>query len=76
MKRTLVRNGLQKICSKRYRAKSDLKQYSYTNVKVREYDKTKIETEARIKYKAIKEAHYQDGSWKRPKDKEKENRKK
>lgn len=68
-KMTLVREGIQRICIKRYWTKADLKRYNYTKVKVREYDRSKIEAEPKARYETIKEAHYQDGSWKRPKEK-------
>jgi len=69
-KRTLVRQGTQKICVKRYWSSADLKRYDYTRAKVREYDKEKIAAEARAKYDAIKEAKYASGEWKRPKGKQ------
>lgn len=69
VKKNLVQKGIKKICAKRYWTNIDLKKYGYTKVKVREYDKIKIEAEAKAKYDAIKEAHYKDGSWKRPKEK-------
>ena len=69
VKKGLVRKGVQKICAKHYWSSTDLKQYGYATAKVREYDRTKIEAEAKARYDAIKEAHYADGSWKRPKQK-------
>lgn len=66
----LVQKGMEKICAKRYWRSADLKKYGYTRAKVREYDKDLIEKENRAKYEAIKEAHYAEGSWKRPKEKE------
>lgn len=68
-KKGLVQKGVQKICVKRYWSNADLKKYGYTGAKVREYDRVKIEAEVKARYEAIKEAHYQDGSWKRPKTK-------
>lgn len=67
VKKSLVQKGTQKICNKRYWTAADLKRYGYTRAKVREYDKDKIAAEAEARYNAIKEAHYADGSWKRPK---------
>ena len=69
VKKDLVQKGVQKICAKHYWSSVDLKQYGYVTAKVREYDRVKIEAEAKARYSAIKEAHYQDGSWKRPKTK-------
>lgn len=68
-KKDLIRKGTQKICLKRYWTGSDLMRYGYTKAKVRLYDRNQIAADAKAKYDAIKEAHYADGSWKRPKTK-------
>ena len=43
-----------KICQKRYWTNADLKKYFYTRVKIREYDKEKIEKENAERYERIK----------------------
>lgn len=63
--------GITKICQKRYWTKKDLVEGSYTKVKVRLYDRAKIEAENAARYEAIKEAKYASGEWKRPKGKKK-----
>lgn len=68
-KNALIEKGVQKICMIRYWSRSELTRFGYTKVKVREYNKTKIEIEANARYNTIKEAHYADGSWKRPRQK-------
>lgn len=68
-KRALIKKGTQKICLKRYWTGSDLTKYGYTKAKVRLYDKEKIAEAEKLRYSEIKEAHYADGSWKRPKEK-------
>jgi hypothetical protein len=47
--------GIQKICNKRYWTQRELKQYGYTKVKIREYDKEKIKAENAEKYERIKQ---------------------
>lgn len=68
-KKKLVNQGVQKICAKRYWTSRDLQKYNYTKAKIREYDKEAIAKENAARYEAIKEAHYADGSWKKPKSK-------
>jgi hypothetical protein len=52
--KTLRIKGIEKICVKRYWTKADLKRYNYLKIKVREYNKEKIEKEKAEKYEAIK----------------------
>lgn len=68
-KRKVVNDGIVKICHKRGWTQKELTKYSYTRVKVREFDKEKIEEEKRLNYERIKEQNYQTGVWQRPKDK-------
>lgn len=69
-KKKVFTKGVQKICAKRYWSKSDLTKYSYTRGKVREYNKAEIAAAAKARYDAIKEAKYQSGEWKRPKQRD------
>lgn len=48
------KRGITKICEKRYWSGANLKQYHYTRVKMREYDKEKIEKENAERYEKIK----------------------
>ena len=64
----LKKQGIQKICSKRYWGTRELKQYGYTCVKIREYDKERIAKENKERYERIKEEKYQSGEWQRPKN--------
>lgn len=48
------KRGIVKICQKRYWTSADLKRYHYTKVKMREYDKEKIEKENAERYERIK----------------------
>lgn len=66
----LKQEGIKKICQKRYWSNRELKEYGYTTVKVREYDKEKIAQESAERYEKIKEEKYQSGEWQRPKDKD------
>lgn len=50
----IQKRGIQKICQKRYWGNADLKRYSYTKVKIREYDKEKIAKENAERYERIK----------------------
>jgi hypothetical protein len=59
--------GIQRICAQRYWTKLDLKNYGYTQVKIRIYDKEKIDKENEERYNRIKEEKYASGEWKRPK---------
>ena len=69
-KKEIMNQGVVKICQKRYWTKRDLKNYGYLKVKIREYDKEKIELEKIARYEQIKEEKYASGEWKRPKEKE------
>jgi len=64
----IKKEGISKICQKRYWGTRELTQYGYTKTKVREYDKEKIEQESKERYERIKEEKYQSGEWKRPKE--------
>jgi hypothetical protein len=64
---TIKTKGIQKICAQRYWTKLNLKQYGYTKVKIRAYDKEKIDKENAERYNKIKEEKYASGEWKRPK---------
>ena len=66
---TLINRGVEKICAKRYWTAADLKKYGYTKVKIREYDKVKIDADNKARYEQIKEEKYNSGEWKRPKNK-------
>ena len=66
-KREVIKTGQKKIMAQRYWTVADLIKCGYTQCKVREYDKEKIEREAAERYNAIKEAKYASGEWKRPK---------
>lgn len=48
------KRALQKICAQRYVGGSWLKENDYTSMKVRIYDKEKIEAEKKARYAAIK----------------------
>lgn len=65
----LRKDGITKICQKRYWTSKDLSRYGYSSVKLREYDKEKIAEAAKAKYEAIKEAKYESGEWQRSKNK-------
>lgn len=65
-KEMIKQEGIKKICQKRGWTERELKQYSYTRIKVRYYDRELIAKEKQEKYEKIKETHYQDGTWKRP----------
>lgn len=69
IRKLISRKGVEKICAKHYWSGKDLIKYHYTRVRIRLYDKDKIARENKERYEAIKEAHYADGSWKRPKNK-------
>lgn len=66
----LQKEGIQKICNKRYWTTRELQKYSLTKVKVREYDKERIAQENKENYEKLKEEKYQSGEWKRPKNKD------
>ena len=67
-RKLISRKGVEKICAKHYWSGKDLIRYNYTRVKIRLFDKEIIARENAERYEAIKEAHYSDGSWKRPKN--------
>ena len=69
VKKELQKIGIKKICEKRGWRLSDLTRYNYTRYKVRAYNKADIERANKERYEQIKEQHYQDGSWKRSKNK-------
>ena len=71
IKKAILKKGVEKICLQRYWTAKEIKQYNYIRGKVRLYDKEKIAKEAADRYNAIKEEHYQNGTWKRPKKEEK-----
>lgn len=48
------KQGITKICQKRYWGKRELLNYGYTKVIMREYDKEKIEKENAERYERIK----------------------
>lgn len=60
-KMQLVNKGIVKICGQRRWRNADLKRYSYTRVKVREYNKEAIKLESIDKYRSIKKAKYNNG---------------
>lgn len=62
-------SGIVKLCQQRYWTGADLKRYGYTQIKIREYDREKIERENAERYERIKEEKYASGEWKRPKSK-------
>ena len=66
----ITKKGIEKICIQRGWNGKDLKKYGYIKVKVREYDKAKIEAENKARYEKIKEEKYASGEWKRPKERE------
>lgn len=68
LKKQLIQKGIIKICQKRLWTLQDLKNYGYTKTMIRLYDKIEIEKANQERYKKIKEQHYLDGSWKRPKN--------
>lgn len=70
-RKKITDEGVKKICAGRYWSSADLKKNNYTRVKVRLYDKEKIEAEVRKRYEAIKEAKYASGEWQRPKTEQK-----
>lgn len=69
VRKVLKQNGIQAICFKRGWSGRDLKQFGYTKVKIRKYDKDLIEREAALRYALIREAKYESGEWQRPKEK-------
>jgi hypothetical protein len=64
-KQEIVRKGINKICATRYWDAQMLKTYGYDKVKVRLYDKEKIEQEKRAYYEKVKQEKYASGEWKR-----------
>lgn len=53
-KAELQKKAIQKICAKRCMTAQDLKRNDYTKIKVRIYDKEKIEAEKAERYDRIK----------------------
>lgn len=66
-KKEIITRGIKKICAQRYWTNLDLKKYGYTAIKIRVYDKEKIDKENVERYNKIKEEKYASGEWKRPK---------
>ena len=66
----IITQGVQNIYVKQYKDSATLKRDHYSKVRVRAYDREKIQAEAKAKYEAIKEAKYASGEWKRPKNKQ------
>lgn len=66
-KRAIQIEGIKKICQQRLWTQTDLKKYGYTVLKMRLYDKEKIDKENEERYNKIKEEKYANGEWKRPK---------
>ena len=66
-KKEIQLKGITNICQKKYWTTSDLKKYHYTRVKIRAYDKARIDAENAARYEKIKEEKYNSGEWKRPK---------
>ena len=69
VKKDLQKMGVKKICEKRGWRLNDLVRFGYTRYKVRAYDKAEIDRANAERYEQIKEKHYQDGTWQRPKNK-------
>ena len=65
-KNIIRRKGIENICLKRLWTSADLKKFGYTQLKMRVYDKVKIEAENKARYEKIKEQKYASGEWKRP----------
>ena len=63
----LQKDGIIKICQKRYWTKKDLKKFGYNIVKIREYNKERIEKEKAERYERIKQEKYKTGEWRKPK---------
>lgn len=68
-KKRAINEGIKKIAQKRSWNNADLKKYGYTSVKIREYDKERIEKEKAERYQQLKEEKYNSGDWKRPTNK-------
>ena len=66
-KKKIVNKGIERICVKHYWNSRDLKKFGYTKVKVRLYDREKIEKENKERYERIKQEKYACGEWKAPK---------
>lgn len=66
VKRSILNDGMKKICIQRGWTAKDLTAFGYGTGKVRVYDKAKIEADAKARYEAIKEEKYASGEWKRP----------
>lgn len=50
----IKKQGIVKICQKRYWTTKDLQRFGYTTCKVRVYDKNKIDKENKERYEKIK----------------------
>ena len=65
-KQSIITDGLVKILSKKGWNKNSLKKYSYSKIKVREYNKEEIEKQNTNRYNLIKAMMYRSGEWQRP----------
>ena len=71
-KKQIIQQGTEKICNKRGLTGKDLQKMNFLKVRVRAYDKEKIEKEAAARYDEIKREKFASGEWKpSAKDKEK-----
>lgn len=64
LKKKVFREGVKKICIKHYWSSADLKRYGYTQGKVREWDRAKIEAENKANYWELKKQRFAEGTWK------------
>ena len=69
-KQRVINKGIIKIAQQRRWTNTDLKKFGYTKVKIREYDKAKIDKQNAERYEKIKQEKYACGEWKAPKRKE------
>lgn len=69
-KQRVINKGIVKIAQQRRWTNQDLKKFGYTKVKIREYDKAKIDKQNAERYEKLKQEKYACGEWKAPKRKE------
>ena len=69
-KQGVINKGIIKIAQQRRWTNQDLKKFGYTKVKIREYDKAKIDKQSAERYEKLKQEKYACGEWKAPKRKE------
>ena len=69
-KQRVINKGIIKIAQQRRWTNQDLKKFGYTKVKIREYDKAKIDKQNAERYEKLKQEKYACGEWKAPKRKE------